>query len=169
MFGPYNLAFRPEDSNSCLCLFDPNSTCLDVSRDYRYLETIDFLKHGKSPSYISDALAAFNYRKIIGISKTYSTTKQFYYWPNMKKDIEASINSCAACQEQRNSNTHPRLGELTLPSSAKQPMLHIGCDLFFCSRQTLACPHRPLLRLRMDSTATQAARTSSYQTLGRVT
>ena len=62
------------------------------------------------------------------MTKTYSTARQLYYWPNMKKDIEDSINFCPACQEQRNSNARPRLGELTLPISAKQPMLHIGCD-----------------------------------------
>lgn len=62
------------------------------------------------------------------IAKTYNTALQLYYWPNMKKDIEDTVNACQPCQEQRNSNS--TLGKLKIPSSANQPMLEVGCDLF---------------------------------------
>ena len=46
----------------------------------------------------------------------------------MKRDIEISVSACRPCQEQR--NPKPTLGDITLPSSVKQPMLHTACNIF---------------------------------------
>ena len=36
-----------------------------------------------------------------GLTKTYKTASQLYYWPSMKNDIKQTIDACTACQESR--------------------------------------------------------------------
>ena len=64
-----------------------------------------------------------------GISETYATARQLYYWPHMKNDIERAIAACAICQADQ--PTQPRLtASGTDPSSVARPMDEIGTDLF---------------------------------------
>ena len=42
----------------------------------------------------------------LGIANTYALTKQDFWWPNMKQDIEQYVKGCATCQESK-INTRP--------------------------------------------------------------
>ena len=95
------------------------------------------------PTHKRDAILALLHVGHSGIAKTYRPATQLYYWPKMKKDIERSIASCTPCQEQRQSNARQSMGEVNLPSKAKQPMLHTACDLFSAvGKQWLALVNR---------------------------
>ena len=59
------LTIKPEDINNCLWIFDTKPTDLDVSKDKQYTDSINFIKNGKSPSAITEASGAYNYRKNI--------------------------------------------------------------------------------------------------------
>ena len=63
------------------------------------------------------------------MAKTYKTAQQLYYWPGMKANIAASIDTCMACQSNKASQARPQLTH-TAPSSAMTPMKHIAMDLF---------------------------------------
>ena len=64
-----------------------------------------------------------------GITKTYKTAHQLYYWPGMKANIAASIDTCMACLTSKASLPQPKQTH-TPPSSAMTPMRHIAMDLF---------------------------------------
>ena len=82
------------------------------------------------PTHRHDAILRLLHAGHGGIAKTYRTTAQLYFWPNMKANIEQSVANCSPCQEQRQSNPKPLIGEVRLPGDAKQLMLHTACDLF---------------------------------------
>ena len=66
------------------------------------------------------------HREHLGISKTYTTARQMYYWPHMKNDIEQSI---AACQTDRQTQARlPAVG--TNPTMVEKPMDEIRTELF---------------------------------------
>ena len=58
-----------------------------------------------------------------GMTKTYKTARQLYYWPGMKANIAASIDACMACQSNKASLARPQLRH-TVPSRAMTPMKH---------------------------------------------
>ena len=64
-----------------------------------------------------------------GLTKTYKTAKQLYFWPSMKEEIRKEIGACQFCQEDRPAQVRPALNNL-LPSAALHPMLHVASDLF---------------------------------------
>ena len=64
-----------------------------------------------------------------GISKTYATARQLYYWPHMKNGIEQAIAASALCQADRPMQPRPTASG-TDPSSVARPMDEIGTDLF---------------------------------------
>ena len=43
-----------------------------------------------------------------GISKTYDTARQMYYWLHMKNDIKQVIVACHLCQADRQTQARPQ-------------------------------------------------------------
>ena len=64
-----------------------------------------------------------------GISKTYATATQLYYWPGMKNCIKTFLSSCKTCIKFAQSQARPQLTGTT-PSAVKLPMNDLGIDLF---------------------------------------
>ena len=64
-----------------------------------------------------------------GISKTYATSTQLYYWPGMKNCIKTFLSSCQICLKFAPSQARPPVTETT-PSAAKLPLNDLGIDLF---------------------------------------
>ena len=64
VFGPCELQFEPENIEHCLPLFHTSLQPLDASRDGQYQDSILFLKSEKSPSLITDASGASDYKKL---------------------------------------------------------------------------------------------------------
>ena len=64
-----------------------------------------------------------------GISKTYTTARQVYYWPHMKNDIEQAIATCHLCQMDRPTQARP-LASGTNPIMVDRHMDEIDTDLF---------------------------------------
>ena len=64
-----------------------------------------------------------------GISKTYTTAVQLYYWPGMKNCIKTFLSSCKICIKHSPSQARPPVTG-TAPSAAKLPMNDLGVDLF---------------------------------------
>lgn len=51
----------------------------------------------------------------IGLDKTYNTTKQKYYWPNMYKDIYTYVGRCVTCQARCLQKIKAPLQETDIP------------------------------------------------------
>ena len=64
-----------------------------------------------------------------GISKTYGTAVQLYYWPGMKNCIKTFLSSCKICIKHSPSQARPPVTG-TAPSAAKLLMNDLGVDLF---------------------------------------
>ena len=64
-----------------------------------------------------------------GISKTYATAVQQYYWPGMKNCIKTFLSSCKICIKHSLSQARPPVTG-TAPSAAQSPMNDLGIDLF---------------------------------------
>ena len=62
-----------------------------------------------------------------GLTKTYKTASQLYYWPSMKNDIKQTIDACTACQESR--PTQPRIRLTPKGPVTSTPMQEVGADL----------------------------------------
>ena len=56
-----------------------------------------------------------------GISKTYATAVQLYYWPGMKNCIKTFLSSCKICIKHSPSQARPPVTG-TAPSAARSPM-----------------------------------------------
>ena len=65
-----------------------------------------------------------------GLTKTFLTAQQLYYWPGMRSDIKSFIDACVPCQESRPSLARQKLLPPALPSDAAQPMRCVALDLF---------------------------------------
>ena len=64
-----------------------------------------------------------------GMTKTYATATQLYYWPGMKNCIKTFLLKCTTCQKYSASQARtPVKG--TAPSAAEFPMNYLGMDLF---------------------------------------
>ena len=64
-----------------------------------------------------------------GVTKTYATAIQLYYWPGMKNCIRTFLSKCPTCQKFSASQARtPVKG--TAPSAALFPMNNLGMDLF---------------------------------------
>eukprot|EP00095_Tigriopus_kingsejongensis_P005672 snap_masked-scaffold377_size191454-processed-gene-0.8 protein:Tk05672 transcript:snap_masked-scaffold377_size191454-processed-gene-0.8-mRNA-1 annotation:"PREDICTED: uncharacterized protein K02A2.6-like" len=61
-----------------------------------------------------------------GISKTYENAKQLYYWYGMKNDISRLVSGCDSCASSLASQSY----EPILPTFGREPMSHLGADLF---------------------------------------
>ena len=71
------------------------------------------------------------HRSHSGISKTYLTAKELYYWPNMKSDIITNhVAACSACTEDLPAQPRHKLMEDKKPTDAGAPMGEIGVDYF---------------------------------------
>jgi hypothetical protein len=64
-----------------------------------------------------------------GLTITYSTARQLYYWPGMKNDIAENIKRCEACMQHQKNNIRQEILP-TRPSEAGEPMKMMGTDLF---------------------------------------
>jgi hypothetical protein len=64
-----------------------------------------------------------------GLTITYSTARQLYYWPGMKNDIAENIKNCETCMRNQKNNIRQELIP-TKPSEAGEPMRMMGTDLF---------------------------------------
>ena len=53
------------------------------------------------PKPARSKIIAVLYQAHSGISKTYATARQLYYWPHMKKNKEKAIAACHLCQTDR--------------------------------------------------------------------
>ena len=65
-----------------------------------------------------------------GLTKSFLTAQQLYYWPGMHSDIKSYIDACVPCQEARPSLARQKLLPPALPSDAVQPMRYVALDLF---------------------------------------
>ena len=65
-----------------------------------------------------------------GLTKSFLTVQQLYYWPGMRSDIKSFIDACVPCQEARPSLARQKLLPPALPSEAIQPMRCVALDLF---------------------------------------
>ena len=63
-----------------------------------------------------------------GISKTYATATQLYYWPGMKNCIKTFLSS-SICLKYSSSQAQPPVTG-TAPSAAELMMNNLGIDLF---------------------------------------
>ena len=61
-----------------------------------------------------------------GINKMYQKATQFYFWPNMHKEICDFVRTCDRCQEVAPSVVKTQI----TAESASFPMSHMGIDLF---------------------------------------
>ena len=52
-----------------------------------------------------------------GMTKTYKTARQLYFWPNMKEELRKAVDGCQYCQEDRPAQMRPKLSGL-LPSAS---------------------------------------------------
>ena len=62
-----------------------------------------------------------------GLKKTRLLAKECAYWPNIFRDIEQAVRSCATCQEFASANSHEPLLPHDIPNS---PWRKLGTDLF---------------------------------------
>ena len=69
------------------------------------------------------------HRAHLGITKTYATATQFYYWPGMKNCIKTFLSKCATLQKFSASQARIPVNG-TAPSAAEFPMNNLGMDLF---------------------------------------
>ena len=65
-----------------------------------------------------------------GISKSYITAKELYYWPSMKLDISNHVAACSACTEDLPAQPRQKLDEEKKPTDASAPMEELGVDYF---------------------------------------
>ena len=110
-----------------------------------------------------------------GITKTYATATQLYYWPGMKNCIKTFLSRCATCQKYSATQARtPVTG--TAPSAAGFPMINLGMDLFddakvnhreslawifLMMQEKMASSHLPILRLCL-AVSTQKENHSIY-------
>ena len=90
-----------------------------------------------------------------GISKTYPTDVQLYYWPGMKNCIKTFLSSCKICIKYSPSQARPPVTG-TAPSAAKSPMNDLGIDLFDALGKkwlTVVCRYAWLSQLQKTTTA----------------
>ena len=81
------------------------------------------------PTSSQKTVLAELHRAHSGMTKTYATATQLYYWPGMKNCIRTFLSKCATCQKFSASQARtPVTG--TAPSAAKFPMNNLGMDLF---------------------------------------
>ena len=72
-----------------------------------------------------------------GITKTYATATQLYYWPGMKNCIKTFLSKCSTCQKYSACQARtPVKG--TAPSAAQFPMNNLGMDLFDAAGKKMA-------------------------------
>ena len=64
-----------------------------------------------------------------GMTKTFKTAGQLYFWTNMKEELRKAIDACQHCQEDRPTKARPILNGL-LPSASTQPTLYLATNLF---------------------------------------
>ena len=64
-----------------------------------------------------------------GMTKTFKTAEQLFYWPGMRNDIANKIGDCSACAEERPSQARAEI-TADLPSQAEYPMKHVATDLY---------------------------------------
>ena len=64
-----------------------------------------------------------------GISKTYATAVQLYYWPGMKNCIKAFLSSCKICIKHSPTQARSPVTGTAL-SAAQSPINDLGIDLF---------------------------------------
>ena len=84
------------------------------------------------PTSSQKTVLAELHRAHSGITKTYATATQLYYWPGMKNCIKTFLSKCATCQKFSVSQARtPVKG--TAPSAAEFPMNNLGMDLFDAS------------------------------------
>ena len=62
-----------------------------------------------------------------GLEKTRLLAKECAYWPNISRDIEQAVRSCATCKEFASANSHEPLLPHDIPNS---PWRKLGTDLF---------------------------------------
>ena len=79
------------------------------------------------PTSSQKTVLAELHRAHSGITKTYATATQLYYWPGMKNCIKTFLSKCATCQKISASQAR------TAPSAAELPRNNLGMDLFDAS------------------------------------
>ena len=67
-----------------------------------------------------------------GVNKMYQKAAQFYYWPNMNKEIGDFVKFCERCQEVAPSKVKTPIKS----ESASHPMSDMGIDLFHWAGKT---------------------------------
>ena len=70
-----------------------------------------------------------------GITKTYATAMQLYYWPGMKNWIKTFLLKCATFQKFSVSRARIPVNG-TAPSAAEFPMNNLGMDLINAARKS---------------------------------
>ena len=63
---------------------------------------------------------------LVGIGKTYSHVKRYYYWPKMIKHIQAHVDSCSLCRREKLQTEKYQLQTTEIP---KKPFAKVSVDL----------------------------------------
>ena len=84
----------------------PQGRCLCIP-DHGDLRSTILTEHHDAP-----------YSGHLGIKKTLSSLKRFFFWPGMKRDVTLYINSCDSCQRNKPVNQAPagKLQSLPIPT-----------------------------------------------------
>ena len=79
------------------------------------------------PSVLRSEMLCLIHQGHLGIEKCRQRARQVLFWPNMNKDIENMVTSCATCQRHRMSNPREPMISHQIPDRAWQT---VGTDLF---------------------------------------
>ena len=68
-----------------------------------------------------------NYSGHVGYHRTIHNVNRMYWWPSMAAEIQAYVQGCKTCQEDKSLQTHPS-GKLVSIPIPKQPWDHVTMD-----------------------------------------
>ena len=105
-----------------------NTATLDIYQGLYYrgdalvIPDISELRHS-----IMQELHGANYSGHVGYHRTIQNVNRMYWWPGMAADIQAFVQGCKTCQEDKSLQTHPA-GKLVSTPIPKQPWDHVTMD-----------------------------------------
>ena len=76
---------------------------------------------------IMQELHGANYSGHVGYHRTIHNVNRMYWWPGMAAEIEAYVQGCKTCQEDKSLQTHPS-GNLVSTPIPKQPWDNVTMD-----------------------------------------
>lgn len=67
-----------------------------------------------------------------GIVLTKAKAREYFYWPNINKDVENFIQKCKICQKYQRENQQEMLVDVDLP---ERPWQKVSCDFYYLKQQ----------------------------------